>query len=121
MRKFFALMLAAIFFLTGCGEVKEVQADVLPPPPPPDPIETKLNSMTLEEKIGQMVMIGVYGTELNDDIVFSMNNFHFGGVIFFDRNLESVAQAKKFANDIEAVANQKAPLFFALDEEGGRV
>ena len=86
-----------------------------------DSIEKKLQSMTLEEKIGQMVMIGVYGTELNDDITFSMNNFHFGGVIFFDRNLESVAQARKFANDIETVANQKAPLFFALDEEGGTI
>ena len=82
-------------------------------------IEEKLNSLTLEEKIGQMIMVGVYGTELNDDIIFSMNNFHFGGVIFFDRNLESVAQAKKLAKDIESVANQKVPMFFAIDEEGG--
>ena len=112
------MMLLAAIICAGCGEVKEVQADVMPPP---DPIEEKLNSMTLEEKIGQMVMIGVYGTELNDDIIFSLNNFHFGGVIFYDRNLESVAQAKKFANDIEYAANQKVPLFFAIDEEGGRV
>ena len=116
MRKIFTLILMAII-CAGCGEVQEVKADV----PPPDPIEEKLNSMTLEEKIGQMVMIGVYGTEINDDIIYSLNEFHFGGVIFFDRNLESVAQTKKFANDIEAAANQKVPLFFALDEEGGRV
>ena len=63
-------------------------------------IEQQLSSMTLEEKVGQMVMIGVYGTELNDDIIYSMNQFHFGGVIFYDRNLESVEQTKKFANDI---------------------
>jgi beta-N-acetylhexosaminidase len=118
MKKFFTMMFAAILLFTGCGEVQKVQADVMPPP---DPLETKLQSMTLEEKIGQMVMIGVYGTELNDDIIYSLNQFHFGGVIFFDRNLESVAQAKKFANDIEYAANQKAPLFFALDEEGGLV
>ncbi|MBR7025131.1 MAG: glycoside hydrolase family 3 protein [Selenomonadaceae bacterium] len=116
LRKIFVMLLTAII-CAGCGEVKEVQADVAPP----DPIEEKLNSMTLEEKIGQMVMIGVYGTALNDDIIFSLNNFHFGGVIFYDRNLESVAQAKKFVNDIEYAANQKVPLFFALDEEGGRV
>ncbi|MBR0288393.1 MAG: glycoside hydrolase family 3 protein, partial [Selenomonadaceae bacterium] len=118
MKKFFAMILSTIFLMAGCGEVKEVEADVLSPP---DPIEEKLNSMTLEEKVGQMVMIGVYGTELNDDIIYSLNQFHFGGVIFYDRNLKSVAQAKKFANDIEAAANQKAPLFFAIDEEGGRV
>lgn len=118
MKKFFGIMFAVIFLLTGCGEVREVEADV---PPPPDPIEEKLNAMTLKEKIGQMMMIGVYGTALNDDIIFSMNNFHFGGVIFFDRNLESVAQAKRFTEEITAAANQKVPLFFALDEEGGRV
>ena len=118
MKKFYAIIFTIMLLMTGCGEVQKVQADVMPPP---DPIETKLQSMTLEEKIGQMVMIGVYGTELNDDIIFSLNNFHFGGVIFFDRNLESVEQSKKFANDIEYAANQKAPLFFALDMEGGRV
>ena len=118
MRKFFALMFATIILMAGCGEVKEVQADVLPPR---DPIEEKLNSMTLEEKIGQMLLIGVYGTELNDDIIYSLNQFHFGGVIFYDRNLESVEQTRKFVNDIEAAANQKVPLFFAIDEEGGRV
>jgi len=117
MRKLFALILAAII-CAGCGGVKEVQADMLPPP---DPIEEKLNAMTLEEKIGQMILVGVYGTELNDDIIYSLNNFHFGGIIFYDRNLESVAQTKKFANDIEAAANQKVPMFFAIDMEGGRV
>lgn len=121
MKKFLLIILPLIILplITGCGEGKQVQADV--PPPPPDPIETTLQSMTLAEKVGQMVMIGVYGTELNDDVVYLMNNFHFGGVIFYDRNLETVAQTKKFADDISAVANQKAPLFFALDEEGGRV
>ncbi len=121
MKKFLLVILSLIILplITGCGEVKQVQADV--PPPPSDPIETTLQSMTLAEKIGQMVMIGVYGTEINDDVVYLMNNFHFGGVIFFDRNLETVAQTKKLADDISAVANQKAPLFFALDEEGGRV
>ena len=117
MKKLFVIILTALL-MTGCGEVKEVQADVLPPP---DPIEMTLQSMTLAEKVGQMVMVGVYGTELNDDIVYSLNNFHFGGVIFFDRNLETIAQTKKFAEDISAAANQKAPLFFAIDEEGGRV
>ena len=86
-----------------------------------DPLEEQLNSMTLAEKVGQMVMIGIHGTELNDDIRFLLNEFHFGGVIFFDRNMESVEQVKKLVNDIETVANQKVPMLFALDEEGGQI
>ena len=118
MKKFLITICAIALMMAGCGATQEVKADVMPPP---DPIEQQLKSMTLEEKIGQMVMIGVYGTTLNDDIKYSLNEFHFGGVIFYDRNLESVAQTKKFASDMEAAANQKAPLFFAIDEEGGRV
>ena len=34
------LIICAALLMTGCGEVQEVQADVLPPP---DPIEEKLN------------------------------------------------------------------------------
>ena len=119
MKNIFAIICAALLLLvTGCGESADVQADVKPPI---DPIEQQLKSMTLAEKVGQMVMVGVYGTALNDDIIYSLNEFHFGGVIFYDRNLESVAQAKKFTRDIESIANQKVPLLFALDEEGGRV
>ena len=86
-----------------------------------DSIETTLQSMTLAEKVGQMVMFGFEGTELNDDVIFSLNNFHFGGVIFFDRNLVNAAQTRKLVDDITATANQKAPLFFAIDEEGGLI
>ena len=85
-------------------------------------IEKLLKTMTLEEKVGQMVMIGVQGTQLNDDIIFSLNNFHFGGVILFDRNMESVAQTRQLVEDIESAAkDQKVPLLIALDEEGGTV
>ncbi len=118
MKKFFALMIAAII-CAGCGEVKGVQADVLPPPP--DPIEEQLYSMTLEEKIGQMIFIGFYGTELNDDVKYMLNNFHVGGVILYDRNMISVAQTKKLTDDLKAIANPKAKLLIALDEEGGLV
>ena len=86
-----------------------------------DSIETTLQSMTLEEKVGQMVMIGVYGTELNEDIRYSLKHFHFGGVILYDRNLESISQTRKLVDDITEIANQKAPLFFATDEEGGTI
>ena len=99
------------------GEISAAGAEV----PKPNPIDEALRSMTLEEKIGQMVMVGFYGTELNDDIKYSLSAFHFGGVIFFDRNLTSVEQAKKLSDDIQAFAGQKIPLLIALDEEGGRV
>lgn len=131
-KKFFLALCAAMFAILICGcsdDEKVVTADMTggkvnaqsTKSEERDPIEEQLASMSLEEKVGQMVMIGVYGTEINDDIRYSLNVFHFGGVIFFDRNMESVAQVKRLTSDIEAAANQKAPMLFALDEEGGRV
>ena len=119
MKKIFALLLMLTFLMTGCGATKEVKADVILPPT--DPVEKILQSMTLEEKIGQMMMVGFYGTTLNDDIIYSLNAFHFGGIIYYDRNLESVEQAKKLSADLNAAANQKLPLLISIDEEGGRV
>ena len=129
--KLFALMLTA-FLICGClaeekvvtadmrgGKIKNVEPEV--ETPASDPIDEILKSMTLEEKVGQMILVGFYGTELNDEIRSALNNLKCGGVILYDRNMESVAQTKKLVDDIQAFANQKVPLFVALDEEGGRV
>ena len=89
-----------------------------------DSIESILKKMTLEEKVGQMMMIGIYGTEINPDITYLLREYKFGGVIFFDRNMENKLQVKKFSEELQATAlnlGKKIPLFIALDEEGGRV
>ena len=86
-----------------------------------DPVEEILQSMSLTEKVGQMMIVGVHGTAVNDDIKYILNQYHYGGIIFFDRNMQSKAQVKSFVDELNAVANEKVPLFIALDEEGGRV
>ena len=86
-----------------------------------DKVEEILRSMSLTEKIGQMMIVGVHGTAVNDDIKYILNQYHYGGIIFFDRNMQSKAQVKSFVDELNAVANEKVPLCIALDEEGGRV
>ena len=86
-----------------------------------DKVEEILNQMTLTEKVGQMVMMGVYGTDMNEDIQYMFNQFHIGGVILFDRNMDNKEQVKKFVDRMQNESNEKLPLFIAIDEEGGRV
>lgn len=78
-------------------------------------------SMSNTEKIGQMVMIGIQGTKVDDDSLYMLNQYHMGGVILFDRNMESPEQVKQLTSDLQAQSNEKVPLFIGIDEEGGDV
>lgn len=78
-------------------------------------------SMSKTEKIGQMVMIGIQGTKVDDDSLYMLNQYHMGGVILFDRNMENPEQVKQLTSDLQAQSNEKVPLFIGIDEEGGDV
>ena len=82
-------------------------------------------SMTAKEKVGQMVMAGIHGTEINGDSRYLIETYHFGGVCLFDRNMQSREQVKELISDLQSFAKQKQtgslPLFVAVDEEGGLV
>lgn len=77
--------------------------------------------MSQTEKLGQMVMIGIQGTKVDDDSLYMLHQFHMGGVILFDRNMESPEQVKQLTSDLQAQSNEKVPLFIGIDEEGGDV
>lgn len=78
-------------------------------------------SMSQTEKLGQMVMIGIQGTKVDDDSLYMLHQFHMGGVILFDRNMDSPEQVKQLTSDLQAQSNEKVPLFIGIDEEGGDV
>lgn len=84
----------------------------------------------LEKKIGQMLLIGFRGLELNDNSAISDDiiNERIGGLILFDidlelggsaRNIESPQQLKKLIGQIKSYS--KTPLFLSIDQEGGLV
>ncbi len=84
-----------------------------------DPVEEELKTLTLEEKIGQMMFIGVHGVQIDEDIKFMLNAYKVGGIIYFDRNMETLEQVRNFSAELQN--NSKIPLFISLDEEGGKV
>ena len=55
-------------------------------------INDKINSMTLDEKIGQMIITGFDGSEYNDGMDRLINEYKVGGVILFARNIEDSSQ-----------------------------
>ena len=84
-------------------------------------VDKIVESMSQTEKLGQMVMIGIQGTKVDDDSLYMLHQFHMGGVILFDRNMKSPEQVKQLTSDLQAQSNEKVPLFIGIDEEGGDV
>ena len=84
-------------------------------------VDKILAQMSTAEKVGQMVMIGVHGTSINDDMAYMLSEYDIGGVILFDRNLETQNQVIELNRQLQAHAHGILPLFIAIDEEGGRV
>ena len=48
-----------------------------------------VQKMSDAEKVGQLLMIGIQGTELDAASRFMLSEYHIGGVILYDRNMKS--------------------------------
>ena len=75
--------------------------------------------LSLEEKIGQMTMVGFDGTTAPPHILQWLAAGRIGGVYLFARNVESPAQVKQLLDDCHAAA--KYPILAGIDQEGGVV
>jgi beta-N-acetylhexosaminidase len=75
--------------------------------------------MTLEERIGQILFIGLPGTDTSDEAARLLDEIQPGGVILFDRNIESPQQVA----ELNAAIRSRSRIlpFISIDEEGGRV
>ncbi|WP_341808749.1 glycoside hydrolase family 3 N-terminal domain-containing protein [Wolbachia endosymbiont (group E) of Neria commutata] len=99
-----------------------------------------ISEVGLRHKIGQMLMIGFEGKELNpeDPIVQAILAQQIGGVILFDKNkeknnfdknIESPEQVKRLTQQLQVYTKQAAlnnkndlfPLLIEIDYEGGMV
>jgi beta-N-acetylhexosaminidase len=82
-----------------------------------------VDKMSLEAKVGQLMMVGFDGTSLGSELRRLLQEVRPGGVIFFERNVESPRQVAQLSNDFQQAAREKsAPgLLVAIDQEGGAV
>ncbi|MGG4400874.1 beta-N-acetylhexosaminidase [Paenibacillus amylolyticus] len=87
-----------------------------------DPVQEQLSSLTLEEKIGQMILAGVQGTTLDDQAKQMITDQKVGGVIFYANNVSTLEGTAKFVQSIkEANQSNPVPIFMSVDQEGGKV
>ena len=85
-----------------------------------DKMEEKIHSMSLDDKIGQLFIVGFDGQLINDEIINLVKNEKVGGLIYFSRNIIDSNQIVNLNNEIKSIEND-IPLFISIDEEGGIV
>lgn len=80
-------------------------------------------SRSLEDKFGQMLMIGFDGTEATPEVSSLFSNIRPGGVLLLSRNIVNKEQTKKLIADLQEISMRTTglPLFVAVDQEGGIV
>jgi len=85
-------------------------------------IYKQIENMTIEEKIGQMLIIGTEGTQVDEITRRMIKEYKVGGFVLFGRNVKSSEQLLSLINEIKNVNSiNNIPLFISVDEEGGTV
>jgi beta-N-acetylhexosaminidase len=133
--------LTAISFLSGCdmfsenGKLESRQANgghkgaSTPQSSTPLPLKA-LKSSNLDVKIGQMLMVGFRGLNVDNQhfIVRDIQERHLGGVVLSDydfitrravRNIESPSQLKSLIASLKSVST--IPILVCIDHEGGAI
>ncbi|MFY4774183.1 glycoside hydrolase family 3 N-terminal domain-containing protein [Metabacillus sp. RGM 3146] len=129
MKRFFSGLLAVVLgvsVIAGFG-FKKAEADTAD-----QKVNKIVKSMTLEEKVGQMLMPDFRNwqkkgetkaaglTQMNDEVGSIIRKYHLGGVILFAENVTGTEQTVRLTDGMQK-ASQKIPLFITIDQEGGIV
>ena len=77
-------------------------------------------SKDLQRKIGQLFVAGFAGKEITPELRAVAREFCLGGVVLFDRNIESPLQVAEIAYDV-ANLQKDIPAWLSVDQEGGKV
>lgn len=82
--------------------------------------EKILDKLTLEQKIGQVLLIGFEGKTLTPQLENLIETIHPGGVLLLTRNIQDEDQLKKLIEDLQRISlnDTGLPLFIAVDQEG---
>ena len=123
MRRLLATLMLALLW-GGCG------ASAVKPEPARDSVaHTAQPSTSLDEDIGQMLLVGFRGTtaDTGSHIARDLRQYHVGAVILFDydgpsgrrgRNIQSASQVQRLCAQLHDISPS---LLIGIDQEGGLV
>ncbi|WP_017612160.1 glycoside hydrolase family 3 protein [Nocardiopsis salina] len=128
--KLIAACTAFLLALTACtneevGSSQEDTQDQTSGSEPFEPVQAPeiLADMSLDEKIGQLMVLTAQGTSAEDNAQM-IESYNPGGIIYFDSNLNEVEQIAQMSAGVQETAagtGRGVPLFIGIDQEQGMV
>lgn len=109
MKKIFIFLLLVCMF-TGCGNSVDIEKNE---------VDSMLENMTLEEKIGQMLIVYYNSSKMDDTLKKSLLTVKPGGFILFGENITTYNDTLNFIKEIKSTSD--IPMFISIDQEGGNV
>ena len=82
-------------------------------------VDELLESMTLEEKIGQMLIINIDSDTFDEELKKYLDEVKPGGVILMKPNFTTYEQTRNLVRDLKN--SSEIPFIVSVDQEGGRV
>ncbi len=87
----------------------------------PVSVAAKLKAMTVEQKVGQLMMVGFGGQSMDPKIEELVKGLEVGGICIFKRNIADPTQLARFNDSLRKLLADAVPPFIAVDQEGGNV
>ena len=112
---------AALVLLTGCVPAP---APTSPPEsitPTPTPTVDPLAGMSLEQRVGQLFMVGSPAGEPGTEALDALQSRFVGGVFLSGRSALGVDATRAVVDQLTAASTSAIPVLVATDQEGGEV
>lgn len=82
----------------------------------------EIKELSIQEKIGQMIIIGMDTNYITDRIKIMITKYKIGGIILYRKNFHTYQEMLDLIRQLKELnKGNKIPLWIAIDQEGGRV
>ena len=82
----------------------------------------EIKELSIQEKIGQMIIIGMDTNYITDRIKIMITKYKIGGIILYRKNFHTYQEMLDLISQLKDLnKGNKIPLWIAIDQEGGRV
>jgi beta-N-acetylhexosaminidase len=84
-------------------------------------VEALLAGLSLEARVGQLMMVGFYGSDIDAEVEELVRGHLVGGICLFKHNILSAEHVARLNDGLRRLLEDHVPPFLALDQEGGNV